>query len=182
MEETAASGGHSLSITTLNVMETVTDKNGYFYFAAWGPVTVKPELSPSSEIEVRDTRVYFLKEGYAPGHVFYKQLGEKTVPLLKVQHFPEEYFLTMGKRRVKPKYRTSLSTINRHITDMVYQEDICQWKKFPKMLAEVFRIGRKARENRTPYPAITESSYLIIDIDRFTKRCGDPRAFLKEYL
>src|SRR6266540_7096039 len=48
----------------LTIMETVTDKNGRFYFPGWGPKAIPKELPSGARLKEDDPGLLFYKHGY----------------------------------------------------------------------------------------------------------------------
>lgn len=159
-----------------NLMETVTDKNGRFYFPAWGPVWKKGALL------FNDPNLYFFKSGYeyerlsnkivfsdletGRGSVRSSDWHSKTIKLKRFQGSLQEY-------------AEQLSFLNTSIESVVgtFRKNAgCEWIKMPKMLAEIFRLESFLAKKDMYNP--------LMRIDRLpiNEQCNSPRTFFKEYL
>ena len=56
-------GGQSAE---LKIMETVTDKNGRFYFPAWGPIEIPKDLPSEARLKNRDPQILMFLNSYEP--------------------------------------------------------------------------------------------------------------------
>jgi hypothetical protein len=160
-----------------NLMETVTDKNGRFYFPAWGPVWKKGALL------FNDPNLYFFKRDYeyralpnkfsfsdletGRGSVRSSDWHGKTIKLKKFQGSLEEYAWHLS----------SLDTGIETILDVGRRSKDCEWKKVPKLLVAFSQLKDIFRENKIPFIDLTS-----IDDLPTGERCGSPQLFFKRYL
>ena len=118
----------------LKVMETVTDKNGRFYFPAWGL-----KLAMNGHLDHETPELTIFKSGYSyktvSNDLFQKQSGmtrrsdwdSKNIPLSKFKDSLEEY----------AKSLTSLSSMLGY--NFRTQKNECQWKKIPHMVVALHK-------------------------------------------
>ena len=157
-----------------NLMETVTDKNGRFFFPAWGPVWKKGALL------FEDPELYFLKRDYehrrlsnrisgfetSRGSVRSSDWHGKTIKMKKFQGSLEEYAEGLSNLSI------SISSVVGRSRDNAG----CEWMKIPKMLAEIFRLKELFMKEQIFH-------YLLYINDLpLSEQCNSPQTFFKEYI
>ena len=160
------------------VMESVTDKNGRFYFPAWGP---KWHLGWGS-LGDSDPELILFKSGYklvAVSNSPYrgptkssraKPTGSKRISLWSGQTIKMESFGGGLK-----EYAEHLSAMDTYLSFSYSGED-CEWKQMPHMIAAFFEEEKRFKEKNI--------SNSLITIDEFPdrKKCGSAEEFLRSYL
>mgnify|MGYP001302911465 CR=1 FL=1 len=137
-------------IAELQILETVTDSNGRYYFPAWGPKLILP----TGQLEGNSPGLLLFKSGY------------------RSQRFPNFYWQTYGtsvfyydKKTLKlERFKGTLAEYAHDLGSLSstlwiagydvgrYSGDYCGWKSFPRMLRALsqldveFRMVRGAPE------------------------------------
>jgi hypothetical protein len=115
------------------VMETATDQKGRFYFPAWGPKTVPPEMphpmkSPPHLVN-RDPQMLLFKSGY-------KWTGRENTPMANYNKDSLRKSEWNGKTIKMEKFKGDLKEYAAHLEFFhphFIRED-CNWKSVPKMV------------------------------------------------
>ena len=136
-------GGRSLVL-----MEAVTDKNGRFYFPAWGPTEIPSAYPPDARLTNQDPAIRILKIGYRTRaldnelqawmldryqhgpFVRESRWNGKTIELKKFEGDPKAYALSLGMFLTGPSWGR------------------CGWTKIPKTMATLVREGEKLDKAR----------------------------------
>lgn len=160
------------------VMEAVTDKNGRFYFPAWGP---KRNVS-DGHIKSDGPQLLLFKSGYR-----YVVLSNKT----SVTDRPGPFLKSDwdGKMIKLEKFNGSMGDYAKHVYDLSKEMDRmldfahgdkeCEWKNVPRMLVELNRKGAYF-ENQPLKPDPWHHIMRIEDIP-VKAQCGSPKEFLRSY-
>lgn len=155
----------------LMVMETVTDKNGRFYFEGW----IKKNPT-TGELRNQDPQILMFK----PGYRFYRFAREfresdlfgrpnrqspisgQTVKLTKFKGSTEEY-------------AAHFSYLNINLRSLIAD---CEWKSIPKMIIALDQERKRIK-------AINRSIYMdspdIDSLEGYSARCGSARKFFEAY-
>ena len=166
----------------LQIMETVTDKNGRFYFPAWGPKEIPSHLPSGTRMQNKDPQILFFKSGYYASGASNSQytflswhgpsmraseLNGKTFPFKKFQGGAEEYALNVA---------VLVSSL--HFVDFSSAND-CEWKSLPRMIVALTKEVKAIQEQNN-----TSQYFSINSIDKLPRQseCGSAREFFKEYL
>ncbi|SRR5712691_8041501 len=179
------------SVGDLDLMETVTDKNGKFLFRAWegkAPPT-RTTLSDTSTVQY-ETRLssgspelIFFKVGYKPTRVGnYNYLS----PELRDQYHTWERSSDWSGKIIKmEKFKGSLenysSLANGTLSGLGNRIE-CAWKKIPFLLTALLREKERLEREGVRWPRNSLSS-----IERMQQQfdnygnCGSAKEFLKEY-
>lgn len=174
-------GGRTLG-PQLMVLETVTDKNGIFAFAAWGPIR-----RPTGNLDERDPELLLFKNGYE-----YRALQNPVYA--KADHRPVRRSVWNGKTiELKPfkgtvgewaKHFESLNNDLEHIA--ADQPEECNWKKLPRTILAMTN-ERKVLEEKgiNPHTLSTLDKRLLMNDEYYTKKgglaCGSPKEFLRSH-
>lgn len=169
----------NVPVGQLMVMETVTDKNGRFYFPPWGPK--KP---PKGGLRNKDPQLLLFKPGYRSRglvnefrDVMYEEpirrseWNGKTIEL-------KPFKGTMGEWA---KHFESLNNDLEHIA--ADQPEECNWKKMPRTILAMTN-ERKVLEEKgiNPHTLSTLDKRLLMNDEYYTKKgglaCGSPKEFL----
>jgi hypothetical protein len=126
----------------LNVLETVTDKDGHYGFPAWGPKLLPRTSYPFSLSELfgkgDDPYVVYFKSGYWPAH----EKNDPTYPGLSIadRKTPLGSFQVNGKAiRLKKWDGKNEAKYYERVSDMVHELK-GGWKKYPRMTLAIDRI------------------------------------------
>lgn len=165
------------------VMETVTDKNGRFYFPGWGP-----KLRPwYGELKNQSPGILLFKSGYEHRNLYNirtrKDAGgalssEWNGKMIELKPFGE-------KREIKDILR-DFEHLNSSVETIVRDAKSCNWKKIPKMLLAI----RKQRlfllvKNiiGLPFGISSVDQYLLDNSEKFSHEggaaCGSPEQFFR---
>lgn len=132
----------SIPIKQLQIFETVTDQNGRYHFAAWGP-----KFALTGNLRSQSPRVLMLKPGY-------KYLGldnqwyegrdsskfDYNKKIVKLERF----------KGTLAEYAESLSSLNSSLEHVGYDVgyhsgDFCGWTSFPRMLRALDKLEANFR-------------------------------------
>lgn len=151
----------------LMVMETVTDKNGRFYFPKWGP-----KKAPEGHLVNRDPQLLLFKAGYeyeGLENTFTQDYNKsarrvsewhgKTIELRKFEGDLKEYAGHLGF------LRTSLDSIIR---------DDCGWKRIPKMIIAIDKQSNIFRKQGL----FSLSSIESLDVT-YKNKCGSVKKYFE---
>lgn len=153
----------------MRLEETITDKAGRFFFAAWGPA--KPD-----EGFLRDSTPYLLlyKQGYVPKglrndvnpyggvpDVWRSKWDGTAIELQRFDGDVQRY--SIGLHSVRFLYGSSY-------------RDPCAWELMPRITAEALKLGKWCRHQ--------EAHCGMPDMDtlRWGGRCKSPDVVLRDYL
>lgn len=164
----------------LQVMETVTDKDGHIFFPAWGPKEIPEHLPSEARLKDRDPEIAFFKGGYKTlvlrndrpinsmgGHGASTRSSDwngKTIQLHKFQGSQQEYVSNLGNAQSELGFIT-------HGKD-------CEWKLVPKMILTLTKETKLLEEQNIETYFLKFSS--IDDLPNQV-RCGSAQAFFKAY-
>lgn len=163
------------------VMETVTDKNGRFYFPGWGPKL----RSMEGRLKTESPQILMFKSGYS----YVALVNKLTMEALRGEL---EYPLRSdwnGKTIKLEKFRGTMEQYAEHVYDLSREMDRmldfaqgdneCDWKKVPRMLVELNRMGVYF-ENQSLKPDPWHHIMRIEDIP-VKSHCGSPKEFLRDF-
>lgn len=165
-----ASPGGSTAVGQLMVLEAVTDKNGRFYFPAWGPIR-----QFKGELHNHDPKLVLFKSGYE-----YRILSNKSrfdaeaalEPMRRSQWSGKTIELQPFKGTAK-EYAKRISSL---MIDLRFIEDDCYWKQTPRMILEL-QHQSQLFESSGIVTAIYSVDYLPTD----KAKCGSPKEFFRKY-
>ena len=161
----------------LQIMETMTDAKGHFYFPAWGPLPVPL----GAYLMDRDPHLIFFKEGYAPwGASSFHQstfdysssstrtswVDGMTIKLKKFEGDLKAYGETLSGLGVDLSFATNPRN----------RDSACDWKRIPRMLGTLIKIQKTFRA-KLIYSGLPDLESIPLQDE-----CGSAREFLKEYL
>lgn len=161
----------------LMVMESVTDKQGKFYFEGWGP-----KLRPGfGKLKTASPELLFYKKDYEFQRLVNRLTraslrGELKIPLRSDWN---------GKQIPLKKFDGSLAAYEEHLGSLsndlsfAYDGEDCDWKRIPKMLVAQ-HLESLRFQNGITHP--NSGAVLGLDRIRDDTRCGRPIEFFKEYL
>lgn len=150
------------------VMETVTDKNGRFYFPGWGP---KLHMGEGSLRETQPQLLLF-KSGYE-----YRRLANE-VSSKEVYTGKSEW---SGKRIGLIPFNGTINEYANHLSSLhtsirsILDGGRCEWKKMPRLMVALDRQEAIFRHAKIYSPL-----YSIDDLP--DGKCGSPRKVLQEFM
>lgn len=166
-------GGNELG--QMMVMETLTDKNGRFFFPAWGP---KRNVS-DGHIKSDGPQLLLFKTGYRyvvlsnktsvtdrPGPSLKSDWNGKTIEMKLFAGSLREYEEHLGYLRTNLRF--------------AYDGKNCEWKQAPRMIAAQHKENRRFKAAGIISPV--GDSVLSINAVRNQKHCGQAEEFFREYL
>lgn len=168
----------STPVGQMEILETVTDKNGKFTFPAWGP---KPRKK--GYLRGEDPQILLFKPGYE------HRMLHNTVRS-KVNYSPVRRSEWNGRRvELKPFKGTMeqsverFNSLNRELDMLVSQlPEECYWKKIPRMVVAMKQQREKLEKEGARYPYSIDQRLSSSD-QYFRERggvdCGSPLEFIK---
>ena len=154
----------------IKLMEAVTDKNGRFYFPAWGPEPVPPDIPWDAFRSFQYPSIIFFKSGYEPTGVSNQITGPRPKPGTTESEWN-------GKTIELKKYQGSMETYGFIVGGVLSGYGNCGWKKMPRMMVAIFKEGERLNQQK-----IRNSLPTIRDLENSGEKCGSVREFFKEYL
>ena len=168
-------GGGATDITT---METVTDKNGRFYFPAWGPKEIPDNLPSEARLKDNDPELQFFKSGYLGLEL------QNDRPIRSMWGHGKSMRTSEwdGKKiQMKSFQGTALQEYGFHLPSFYYVEygKNCEWKHIPRMIAAVSREQKRFKEQKIIFSGLD-----FTDIESLPNQdiCGSAEKFFEEYL
>lgn len=184
----------------LEVMETLTDRNGRFYFPAWGPKKVPkykqqkgdiwiayiPFLAPDGYLDDSDPALLLFKPGY-------EYVGLQNPMRSHTDHSPVRRSVWNGKTiTLKPFKRTAeeyaehvyrLSGDMDSMLDFARGDKDCNWKKTPRMLVALHKMSVHFEKQGIKLPGwrIGQRIHKLEDIPS-DPRCDSVEEFFEEYM
>ncbi len=130
----------------LTIMETVTDKNGRFYFPAWGPKTTFRGYLRSTQ-----PHIIFFKSGYEWGY-FSNDISRKSslgINYIRISKWHGKSIELSKFKGNMEKYLDKLFDLRDDLDDISEYQNIldCEWKEIPIMTQAI----RKEYSNFPPY-------------------------------
>lgn len=181
----------------IEVLESVTDKNGRFHFPAWGP---KLHLAPFSYLTDSDPELLFFKSGYKyisvsnslylrpkkyyydgmPGGTKEKPTGSKRISFWNGETIKMERFGGAAE-----KYLDNFSDFNTTLGLVVLHDpEACDWKKIPNTIRAINLERKRLEALRIRSYGISAIDNRLLDgNDYYTKKggCGSPKEFFGEF-
>ncbi len=176
-----ALGGSSYA-GELMVMEAVTDKNGRFYFPAWGPLR-----QFKGELHNHDPRLILFKSGYRHEILSNKIRLEAEAALEPVRRsdWDGKTILLKPFKGAAADYAESTYDLGREIDnvlDLARGDRECNWKKIPRMLIALDGEASKLDSQGVKLRAWRLGQHILRTDDiPVTERCGAPKEFLWRY-
>lgn len=162
--------------TDMKLMETVTDKEGKFYFPAWGPEPIPAGLPWEARMKNQDPEIILFKSGYMWRALSNEILGPypDAGPSVRTS---EWHGKTIELKRFEGNLERYGSMISGVITGVSYGR--CRWKLIPRMLVTLTKEKGRLRQQ-----GIYSSPPTIRDIEGSSigQDCGSVQEFFKEYL
>lgn len=164
----------------LQVMETVTDKNGQLFFPAWGPKEIPQHLPSEARLKNADPEIAIFKSGYKAlvlrndrpisamgGHgasIRSSDWNGKTIQLHKFQGSLQEYVFNLEYAQ------SGLGFVS-------LGED-CEWKLVPRMILTLTKEAQLLKEQNVETHLLDFRS--INDLPN-QAWCGSAQDFFKAY-
>lgn len=165
----------------LTVMEAVTDKNGRFYFPAWGPKPIPEHLPSETRLKDWDPVMVFYKKDYTylmltndrpirsmSGHGSSTRTSEwngKTIPLTKFRGSIDQY-------------AENLDRFDSQLYPIFFNGRKCEWKGMPRLLTSLIK-----ERNRMLDAGITSFSLGFLNFQNAdNEHCGSIDLGSKESL
>ena len=174
----------------LQFMETMTDKNGRFYFPAWGPLRAW-----GSRLTFDDPEMFVFKSGYdtrlLKNEMTTEAIGGQYYPL-RTSQWNKKTIELESMDAQSDKYVEGFVWINHSVEFQIdwYHKE-CNWRKLPNTLRAFYqeRLRLKAagidlrNQNPHKFNFRTIDAGLIDDEKRNVERgCGSAKDFFKEVL
>ena len=171
----------------IEVLESVTDKNGRFHFPAWGP---KLHLAPFSYLTDGDPELLFFKSGYKyirvsnslnlrPKKYYYDGMpgGTKEKPTgLKRISFWNGETIEMERFRgadIQVHYKNLLNFSNEVNSFATWHIDPCQWTNLPIAVNKMMQERKKLEAQGARFIMDrTLDQRLLEGEPHFVKKCG----------
>ena len=175
-----ATAGGSAPIGQLMVLETVTGKDGKFAFPAWGPERAHGALLN------RDPQLLLFKPGYR-----YRGLENEFRDGMELESIrrSEWHGKTIEMKLFKgagEEYAEHVYDLGRDIDrmlDFARGDKECNWKKVPRMLVALDRMGLHFESQGVKLKAWRLGQHVLrIEDIPVNPRCGSPKEFLRSYL
>lgn len=172
----------------IEVLESVTDKNGRFHFPAWGP---KLHLAPFSYLTDSDPELLFFKSGYKyirvsnslnlrPKKYYYDGMpgGTKEKPTgskRRISFWNGETIKMEKFGGTQKEYADHLSFLKTSL-GFAYNGEDCEWKQTPLMLVAQHKEMLRLEESKI--------FNTLQSVERLSgqKKCGSAREFFRNYL
>jgi hypothetical protein len=152
----------------LKVLETVTDKDGRFFYPGWGP-----KVTWSGYLDWEDPALIFFKSGYRyrwEANPLYSQVNQSIV----------RRSVWNGKKIELQKFKGSQQDYAKHLSILgtamhsIMARDDCMWKKIPKLVLAV-NHQKKIFQKLDIYSSIYSLDTLP------TENCGSPKDYFSRY-
>lgn len=163
----------------LQILETVTDSSGRFFFPAWGPLRVPPELPWDARMQNFDPELIFFKSGYRSRTAFNDRNGppySSAGPKLRRSLWNGKRIKLSKFQGTSEAYASMLGSI---LTGVSWGK--CGWTKLPRM---ALAIDREAKRIEPLVGAMRVGSIpTIADLRNVAKgtSCENVDAILGEY-
>lgn len=165
----------------IQIMETVTDKSGHFYFPAWGPKMLPPQKNKGlvdQYLGNEAPNLLFFKSGYQ-----FLSLANSTRTVRNTSSLRQSIW--NGKRLTMKSFDGTLKEYAEHVLSahwigFAYDGRDCEWTKIPRMLVALHK-EKLALEQQ----ANISYTYLLVDpIDHVfeRERCLSKKDFFADYI
>lgn len=169
-------GIHVDRVGELVILETVTDKNGRFYFSGWGPI----RHWKRSRLTNMDPELLIFKSSYA-----YQRLANpSTKEAIEGKPYPVRRSVWNGKTIELKSFKGTQEEYARHLSSLdiylrfAYDNENCEMKQVPRMVVALHHEEKRFREAKV-YSSLTSlNRYLAAD---YKDKCSI-KELLKEYL
>ena len=169
-------GGGGVPPPPLQILETVTDKNGHFKFPAWGPI---PNRTSGTYFWGKDPLLIFFKRGYDMSGHENRITGEPNEDRLRKSDWNRQ---TIKVGKFKESMRAYADQVSFTEGDLQYYVGHnCDWKRIPRMLAELYLLGQEFNRQGVKLPlGVTPVGDLRIYSNN--GGCGSAEEFIRSYL
>ena len=168
-------GDHGLQ-TDLMLMESVTDKDGRYYFPAWGPEPIPAGLPLGARLQNLDPGIVFFKSGYGRQAVSNEIKGPDLdfgLPV-RTSNWNQKTIEFKKSRWPFDQYGLVVSGVLNGVS-----WGGCGWKKIPRMMVA---LNREAERLSQQHAFHTVPSFRQIENTAEGKNCGSVQAFFRDYL
>lgn len=159
----------------LQVLETVTDRDGRFAFPGWGPEGVPSAFPSGARMASTAPSLILFKRGYEPRWISnsVKSPGANASPASEWDGTRIALRRFEGDAAV---YALALSSV---LTGVSYGG--CGWQRIPRMIVALnAEAERLRREGRVPHAA-AQPSIAELEANEARNGCGSVRKFLEEH-
>lgn len=173
-------GIHTDRVGELIISETVTDKNGRFYFSAWGPI----RHWKRSRLTYMDPEILIFKSGYE-----YRRLANPlTKEAIEGKANPARKSQWHGKRIELKSFRGTDEEYAEHVYSLDgdlewarYGEN-CEWKQIPQMLVTIHRLSKQFESQGIKLKGWRGGARIrkVTDVGKQNK-CGSATEFFGDY-
>lgn len=169
----------------LMVLEAVTDKNGRFYFQAWGPKR-RPRggftfLIGAPHLEYGDPQLLLFKSDYAYLYLENNRDADYNKKSVRRSDWSRKTIEMKKSAKGTQKYARSLERINRDLEILTREPMVCSWQSIPRMLLTLNQedklLDKKGINTNTLFSL---SERLLVADEYFTKK-GGPECSPKEF-
>jgi hypothetical protein len=154
----------------IKLIEAVTDKDGRFYFPAWGPEAVPRDIPWDAFKSFQYPAIEFFKSGYEPMGVSNQITGSRPKPGTTESEWN-------GKTIEIKKFKGRMEVYALMVRTVVSGYSNCGWKKMPKAMVAVFKEAERLNQQK-----IDNSLPTIRDLENDGEKCGSASEFFKEYM
>jgi hypothetical protein len=158
----------------LQIMEDVTDKNGRFFFPAWGPKKIPEHLHWAARLEENDPGIVIFKSGYEVKGMQNDHPSTGTHgPSVRTSDWNGK---TIQIRRFQGDLQKHL--LNIESAQYHWMEENCNWTQLPRMVLTWQKEVQMLKEK-----SISSQSFYTLSIDALSRQteCGSARELLKTY-
>lgn len=163
--------------TAMTIMETVTDKNGRFYFSAWGPKDIPKNLPSEARLKDLDPMLQFFKSGYSGQQLFNKRdIGSMWGHGASLRSSEWD-----GKKVEMARLHGAVHTYGFNLPDFYYIEfgKYCEWKYIPKMIVAVSKEQKRFTEQQIHFYGLDFTKLKLLPNQDM---CGSAESFFEEYM
>jgi len=163
--------GGNVAAGQLMVMEAVTDTNGVFRFAAWGPKT-----GAKGHLVSDDPQLLLFKSGYEYRRLSNQYSGDRELRLRPVRRSDWNGRVIALKRfkGTEKEYARHLGFLSTSLETIAMSD--CEWKRIPQMLLAIKALKAIFRRSDTR-ESLIGADYVPTN----EKRCGSPDEFFRKY-
>lgn len=177
---------HSSSCGTTKVEEAVTDSDGRFHLASWGPTLP----GCGGALHGGDPLMYVFKSGYRSGHYTNGLTNINTTAVtgsdwdkrqMKLKKVSEAELADKSSAGYYADFDRLNDDIDRFV---VYMPDECNWQKIPNMLREL-ELERHKVGKVLGHEISSVTTELVLQDQWFQKtapQCGSPKSFIEGLL
>ena len=171
-------GTHRDEVGFLEVLETVTDAEGRFYFGGWGPMR-RPRWGL---LVAQDPEIFLFKDGYRFERLLNEHQGQATKGAMGRRSTWNGKAIPMERFEGEIKeYAQSLSYLSSRIEPMAHKWLIphwsCEWQKIPRLIlaVEAVEMRRKLAKPRSMAELMTTEDIAHVEA------CGSANRFFTNY-